>query len=289
MSSLSLALRGIAIVGAIAAGVFWYLTNGKIDDLTQRLQTTQATLDDRTATLTQTQARLTESQNTVEGLTSNLERAESELRNAERQRTDALANVRRLEGEIDQQEQTIRDLRVNVDEQKGAMVAAIRSKDDTITQNVRRITSLEEQNRNLNDEVANLQRRLNEATSLTAAAPTADAPSGGAAIPGTSAIPAVNVRRPGSTVAGASVGSIPPAGNLSEVTVLRVDPNSRAVVLQYGSSAGARQNQGLVLLEDGRLLARLELLQVQPDVSVAFVTRESPSIPREGVTYTVVR
>ncbi len=289
MSSLSLALRAIAVIGAIAAGVLWFLTDGKLQEKQDQLTTTQATLADRESTLASTQARLQESQAEVTSLTSNLERTESELRNAERQRTDAQATARRLEGEIDQQEQTIQKLEADVQEQKTAMVAAIRSKDDTITKNVRQITQLQDENRNLQDDLASLRNQLNEASAITAAAPSAPAGNGAGAQPASSGIQSVNVQPVSGNFASPSVAAIPPAGNLAEVTVLRVDPQSRAVVLQYGSSSGARQNQGLVLLEDGKLFARLELVRVEADASVAFVTRESPKIPREGVTYTVVR
>ncbi|MGF1483708.1 MAG: hypothetical protein ACFBZ8_05035 [Opitutales bacterium] len=294
MSTVSLALRAVAVIGAIAAGVLWFISKGKLEETTNQLNATQATLADTEDTLSTTQVKLQESQDSLGAAQSSLERTESELRNANLQLSDTRRKTKQLEADIESQEVIIADLREAVDGQKAAMVAAIKSKDDDITQLTREKASLETQVTNLRDQVTNLENRVSRQPSSTAVAATSGdgvgdvastsegvtATAGGA---GTTSVVGGPAFDPG------SVGRIAPAGNISEVTVLRVDEDARAVVIGYGAAAGAQKNQSLVLLKDGKLFAKLELLEVVPEASVAFISRESPRIPREGESYTVIR
>ncbi len=79
MNAVSLILRIVAIVGAIAAGVGWYLTNGKLDEKQTELTDTQTQLADTEAELTRTGNELTATTSQLNETESNLDRASENL------------------------------------------------------------------------------------------------------------------------------------------------------------------------------------------------------------------
>jgi septal ring factor EnvC (AmiA/AmiB activator) len=283
MNALSLALRAIAIVGAIAAGVLWFISEGKLEEKQTELTQTRQTLEQTRSTLAQTDAQLDSAQDELEETTADLDRAEDELQDKELALNEARKRVRQLEDEVDAQEALIAQKDEEIRRQKAAQIAAIDEKDKRITELNRTVSDLQQDVATLRDDLLTAENRLEEATTSmqTAAAETTTAPDAGTDGQSTQ-------QRPTRFSRTETVQPLPAAGNISEVSVLRVDPDKRTVVLDFGAEAGAKQNQGLVLLEDGRKLASLRLLNVVPTASVAYVERDS-RIPREGQTYTLVR
>ncbi len=78
-----------------------------------------------------------------------------------------------------------------------------------------------------------------------------------------------------------------PTGEMPEVIEVRESsPDTRLILLDYGSQNGARTNDTLSLYDDqGRKVADITLTQVRATQSVASVDEGSPLVPPAGATY----
>jgi predicted nuclease with TOPRIM domain len=259
MQILSLVLRVVALVGALLAGVGWFLTQGKLDDLQRQLQASRASASSL-------QSQLTEANETIEDQTISIKALQGDLADAKRRTSRAqtdfnearqqLAQVRNQLEDTRQERDTLQrdneNLRQEILEattgpatgpEPGSTLA-----DDDRAAYESQIADLKDQISDLSEELADTQAALVDARNAPAATASRGnlqvAAAGEASGTGTSGAPAVSAR-----IAG-------------------LDRKLGLLVLDVGSRQGLSSTGEYTLRQGGMTVGRARVRTLQPDMSV---------------------
>ncbi|OUW18245.1 MAG: hypothetical protein CBD18_03020 [Opitutales bacterium TMED158] len=237
MKSIANFLSVLAILGAVASGLFFYLNDGDKSQLEQDTASLQARLQAEQNRLTELSERLEESRTREQQSVNSLEEARSNI-TVITARSNQLARENRrfneeLERRMENEERLQRDLADTRKEmaELGATTISLEKAEAY----ERSIASLESEVERLK----NLQRTMAAATS--------------------SALPA----------------NAKPAPIDLQGKILTVGPQSSFVITNLGFTSGIRLDHLLDIVRDGEVIAQLQISEVKENLSIARILPES--------------
>lgn len=246
MKTVSLLLRILAVLGAVAAIALFFMTQGKVEDLQQQQRQNLSAKSSLHGQIDELTSARNELEGRFRGLEADLATTRTEFQNARsqlaqnrREMTTVQADLRRareevqnLEGQNTRLKEEIIATRATVPEVDAAQVEQYRER---IAQLTRRVEEMQGQ----------LDRR----------------PAAGAVVPGSEAEPTVAQVQP----------EVRRGDRPRSASVLRTNPSLGLVVLDSGSDQGLRQNMEFEIARHLGPKVKVRLSNVQSDVSVANI------------------
>ncbi|MGB1128187.1 MAG: hypothetical protein ACPG3X_07455 [Opitutales bacterium] len=261
MKSLSLILRILAIVAAIAATALFFISKGKLAEketqLTQARQATAATQAELVSSneklialeagIKTERDALAESKRKLEGVRSEMYTARQEVSRSQQQLSQAKNKITELEG-------TARRLRADLVEAEQSLAAT--GKSGEINQLNDRIAELEKTNESLESELAKAKE---------AAANTSVVASKAVNTPGSAA------SRYTAGYASASAAAAPTFSIGAETTIQSISPENGLIVLNSTPALGLAPGQTITLVQDLKAVGKVQIQSVTDAYAVANI------------------
>jgi DNA repair exonuclease SbcCD ATPase subunit len=263
MKNLSLILRILAIVAAVAATTLFFISKGKLADkqaqLTQtqdELATTQTNLNETRTTLQSTetqlkreQANLKETKNTLEEVRSELFASQQEADKLERQRDEAKNEIAKLE-------ETTKNLRSDLVATQEELANA--SREAEINQLNERIAELEDKNEELKLDL--------EAKTAIADAVTSKKNGSGSQV------------QAGINTSLASLTSGEPISRIRlETKIKSISTSDGLIVLESNPDLGLTAGQTITLVQDLKSVGKVQIQEITDNYAIANILPGSTS------------
>lgn len=258
MNKLSLILRIIAIVSAVAAGAIFFVSKGKLAEKQGQLETsqaatkaTQAELDTANEDIQTLEGRLKNERDNLADTKRKLESVRSELYTAQQE-------VSRTQGQLSEAKSAISDLEDDAKDLRSELVKteqlldAARDKEAEMAQLSDRVAELEETN-------ADLKESLAKAKSPTATNKVAG---------GTLATGSANYT---SGFTPAATQTLPTTSLGPEATIQTVSADNGLIVFVNSPGLGLTPGLEVRLISDYKALGTVKFVQIKEDVAVANI------------------
>jgi len=246
MNAASQLLRLLAVLGAIAAGVLFYMTNGKIADLSSQLSSAKQTADSTQAKLTKAMA---DNQDTVTSTNKAIADYDGQLK-AAKQNNDTLASSsEEAQKAVTADEDQIKALKRQVADAE-AKTADVQKVADSVAGLNAQIADLQTQITNLNATIAEYK------------------------VLGPKAAP--DASKPGTAISSIDSGPAAPVipTNLSAkeaASILSVDTKQWLIALDVGSDKDIKKDSELYLTVNGDNLAVVKVLDLTRSTATASI------------------
>ncbi|MGJ3242075.1 MAG: hypothetical protein ACFE0O_03830 [Opitutales bacterium] len=275
MQPLSLTLRVIALIGASLAGVAWFLTNGKLDDIQQQLRSARASASSFQSQLAEAQQRIEEQEVSIKELQGDLADAKRRTTRAQTDFNEArqeLAQVRNQLQDVRQKRDTLQQDNENLRQEilnatTGPTTAkGLASEDRKAYEN--QISELKRQISDLSEELADAQAALVDARD------TVPASSGTTVSAGTAS------RSSGGDPSGGSLG----ASGTIQATIASLDRKLGLLVVDVGSNNGLTSSGEYTLEQSGYTVGRARVQTLQSSMAVLALLPDigTPDALRKG-------
>ena len=252
MNAASQLLRVLAIIGAIAAGVLFWLTHGKLDSLTAQLasakQSAEADKQNTAKTLADAQAQVSGAVDSIKAQSEKLKTAQDDAKLADQRFSDLRDQLDSLQKSVTDKDRQVKD--------DDAKVADLQSQVDGMADLKKQVSDLQDQLAKDNVTITNLQNSLSS-----------------------TAIP--NGKPSTTTTANTDISApvvITVPKNLSKSSpakILLVDTKNWLMALDVGSDAGVQKDSQLYLKVGDSNLAIVKVLDTTPtQSSVAILSTE---------------
>jgi len=257
MKNLSLILRIVAIVAAVAATTLFFISKGKLADkeaqLTetkQVLATTQSDLSETNKTLEKTESQLKTERDNLANTKETLDETRSNLFAAEQEASDNKKRLSEESEKVAQLETTARDLRADLVATQEQLAAA--SREAEINQLNERISELQKTNGVL-------------AIELEAKTAIVEALAAKKEAVGSKGIGAIDT----------SVSSLLPGAPISrlklETTINSISMADGLIVLNTTSELGLSAGQTITLVQNMKAVAKVQIQSIKDDYAVANI------------------
>lgn len=258
MNSLSLILRILAVVAAVAAGAIFFVSKGKLAEKQGQLEAsqaatkaTQAELDTANEEIQTLEGRLknerdalADNKRKLEGVRSDLYTSQQEVSRTQQQLTEAKSTISDLE-------KTAKDLRSDLIKTEQELETS-KGKEAEMEQLNDRVAELEESN-------ADLKESLSRGTRPAAAAKTAN----GTLATGSGDYSSGFTPTASQPLPTTSIGP--------ETTILNVSAKSGLLVLMNSPELGLTPGMKVSLVSDYEALGTVKFIQIKDDVAVANI------------------
>jgi uncharacterized phage infection (PIP) family protein YhgE len=233
MNAVSLILRVLAIVGAIGAGAVYFLTQGKVANLTEEL----AAQSQQSATqLSSAQSDLKTAQDSLDKANADNKALTDQLKKA----TDDLAS----ETDLRNQASAAADSESTIATNATAALADKQSQIDDLTQKLSAATAGAQDDATVKQQLQDLQDKYNAAIA--------------------------NITSNSTTAPSSSNGTVA-SGPTIPARVLQVDRKSGVLALNAGTLAGLSANSNVILQEGGYQVALVNLSEAEASYSVGTI------------------
>lgn len=260
MNTFSLILRIAALAGALAAGAGWFLTHGKLGDMSTQLAATNAKLSATTVDLANTRDNLAAVETSLKDARTELAEQKIKVTQSQNQLFASTQEVNRLQTALEAETRKATQLSQDNDLLKREILA-VKSAPPPDIDNTEEVIGYKNKIAEMEKEISDLQRRL-------ASAPPASAPvfAGMASTSSGGPSPA----NPFPTPAGLSAPATPagPAshGSLSAL-IAGLSRENGLLVLNRGYAAGIRRDTEYALLKNGEEIGRFRATNVEDGAS----------------------
>jgi len=259
MNSLSLILRILAIVAALAAGALFFVSKGKLaeeqaarvkaEQATTAVQAELATANEQNENL---EARLTTERETLAETKRNLESIRSEMYTARQE-------VSRTQQQLSETKKTINELkdtseRLRSDLLKSEQSLAAASKEGEIAQYKERIAELEET-------AADLKESLEDAKQAAARAASSGSSKTGGAQSGSYT----------STFSPTQSAPLPTASLGADTTIQSISAETGLIVLSNSEELALTPGVEVTVIKDMKALGKIRISQVNGNIAVANI------------------
>ena len=245
MNAASQLLRVLAILGAIASGVFFYMTNGKIADLNSQLATAKSSAQAQSASaasnIKDLQEALTKTNDDITALKNKANAATSDT-------TMAQKNLQAALDQLNADQDATKALNRKIADSE-AKVAPLQTAADSVAGLNQQISDLQQKNSDLQAQIADLIKQGPKPPTP------ANAGNGLAGNGGADSMP----------VAPANLGPRAPA------KILSVDTKSWLIVLDVGSNSGVQNDSELYLKVGDQNLAVVKVRNTSPTMTTAAI------------------
>ncbi len=246
MNAASQLLRLLAVLGAIAAGVLFYMTNGKIAGLTSDLAAARQTADSNQQKLAKATADLNDTKTSAQ---SAVDKMSADLK-ADKQNIDTLSSTsEEAQKAVSANEDQIKALKRQVADAEGKTADVQKIADN--------VPALNQQIADLQNQVATLNTQIKE---LQIAGPKIIVP-GDVAKPGT----VISDSTPAAAVVPTNLSAREPA------SILSVDTKQWLIALDVGSDKGVKADSELYLKVGDQNLAIVKVLNTTPSTTTAAI------------------
>jgi len=258
MNSLTLVLRIVAIVGAIAAAALFFVVQGKLGDTQERLSQTQTVLASTEATLVETQNALQQTQSELKQTTNLQAQTKTTLDNVQSQLLIAQQEVNRSKNAISDMESKVAELQ----REKSKL-----SRDLVSTQEELAAASREAEIESLNSRIDELEKKNNElamdleAKEAIAEAVAAQKNQGGSK----------NLGQIDTTIRSLSLGGEPIKRIRLETTVNSVSQADGMVVLDKTPELELSAGQTVILVQNLQSVGKVQIQTVTDTYAIANI------------------
>lgn len=257
MKSLSLILRIVAIVAAIAAAALFFISQGKLEEKQAQLETsqkataaTQAELETANGDIEKLEGRLKNERDALADTKDKLEEMRSEMYTARQEVTRKEQELTEVKDKLNEAEGSARRLRADLIATEQQLAAA--SKETEIAQLNERIAELELANSTLKSD---LEAEL--------AIKAAKAPKKATAANGTAPSAAGLTDTSSAAVQPVSIGA--------QATIESVDTKNGIIVLSGASELGLNAGADITLVKNLVAVAKIKIINVEEDLAVASI------------------
>lgn len=272
MKSLSLILRIVAIVAAIAAAALFFISQGKLAEKQTQLEAsqkataaTQAELETANGDIEKLEGRLKNEREALADTKDKLEEMRSEMYTARQEVTRKEQELNETKGKLNEVEGSARRLRADLIATEQQLAAA--SKETEIAQLNERIAELELANNTLKSD---LEAEL--------AMKAAKAPKKAIAANGTAA-----TSTGGKT--DTSSAAVQPVSIGAEAVIASVDTKNGIIVLSGASELGLNAGAEITLIKDLAAIGKIKIINIEQDLAVASILPGAKSRQLiEGIT-----
>lgn len=257
MKNLSLILRIVAVVAAIAATTLFFISKGKLAEKQAELTQTQGVLATTQTELADTNKTLERTESELKTERDNLARTEDTLRGVRSELAVAEQDARRKKEQLDESreqvaslERTARDLRTDLLSTQEELAAADRSAE--INQLNATIAELENRNR----EIA-LELKAKTAITQAVAAQNSNATARGIVAIDTS----IDALVPGQPIQRLKL----------ETTINSIRSTDGLIVLNTSEDLGLSEGQTITLVQNMKALGRVQIQTIEENYAVAHI------------------
>ncbi len=279
MKNLSLILRILAIIAAIAAAGVYFAVQGKLAEKQAQLESSQAAtvavqgeLDTANDNISTLESQLNDERAAVAKAKKEIEALQSEMYTTRQELTRTQQQLRDAKQEIETMKDTEEGLRASLLATEQALAEA--SKEAEIAQLNERINELEDANSSLTSEIESM-KALNSARTSSAATPAAASTAG--ALPTANYTP--NTSGPVQT---ASIGL--------ETTIASISAENGLIVLDTTPELALTPGTEVTLVQDLKALGKVRIISNQDNLAVANIlpgAKTRALIP--GITVSLLR
>ncbi len=259
MKSLSLILRIVAIVAAVAAAGLFFITQGKLAEKQTALETaqqatlaTQSELETANAQVASLESRLSTERKALAESKSSLETMRSEMYTARQEVTRSQQQIREVKSQLSDSEETAKRLRTELVEKEQALASA--SKEGELAQLNERINELEQANSKLKE---NLETELSIKAMKSAGNQSAASTVASGAYTST--------YQPNTNPA------VQPASIGTKTTIASVSPKNGLIVLNATPELGLTAGSEVTLVKDLKALGQVKIVSIKDDLAVANI------------------
>ncbi|PXA04782.1 hypothetical protein DDZ13_06335 [Coraliomargarita sinensis] len=258
MKNLSLILRILAIVAAVAATTLFFISKGKLADMDteltqtkQVLSSTQTELSDTQNVLQRTETQLKREQNNLAETKAELEETESKFYASQQEATRAKNALEEANTQITSLENDARELKADLVATQEELANA--SREAEINQLNERIAELESKNEEL---MVDLESKTAIADAVTAKKQQSS-PNGQGGID--------------TTISSLSVGGEPIQRIRLETTVNSISTNDGLIVLDSNPELGLSAGQTITLVQDLKAVGKVQIQKIEENYAVANI------------------
>jgi len=267
MKGLSIALRIIAILGAIAAVVAWVMTKGKVEEAETKIAQLETRAGNLTTQVDELDSQLTAARGEKNQISEQLADSRARINalqkeNLERQRAES-----KLRTETRELEQKYAELESANDQLKREILDVQTNRPQEAAVDPAKLQELEDQLAAVREELENTKDKLS-AANLRAQAASGGAPSGGTGASG-----------------GQADGAAPTIAQLNaqSASILRSDPEKGILIISRGQVDGLQRQMEFNVAKGLEKTVRVKVGTVAPTYAVAYVLPgQDPSHLQEG-------
>ncbi|HAV12986.1 MAG TPA: hypothetical protein DCX06_05770 [Opitutae bacterium] len=257
MKSLSLILRIVAIVAAVAAAGIYFAAQGKLAEKQTELeaaqsarQAVQAELETANNQVTSLESRVSEEREALAKAKRDLESMRSEMYTARQEVTRTQQQLNEAKNQIDGLNQTAKKLRSDLISSEQSLASA--SNEGELARLTERVKELESTNSTLKSDLE-AERSASSARAATSSAT-------GSTVGGTSTY-SINTNAP----------AVQPASIGTSTTIASVSPENGLIVLNGASELGLTPGTEITLIQDLKALGKVQVIAIQDDLAVANI------------------
>jgi len=279
MKALSLILRVVAILGAVAAVALFMMVQGKVEDKENelvaaqaQLSTTQGEKENLAADKAALQSQVKELEAKVADQTSIISRINTNLSEAQRKTSTLESDLEKTKSTLETRESEIAQLKKDI---VNAQLLGNNNEDEAGDEEADdgKVAELTTQLQAANDTIADLRADLETATTQLEDLRETFKSVRSAAEEATTGVREIS------------------RANFQTVQVLQARPESGLVVIDLGTNRGAKVNEKVDLTRNNELVANLNITRVFPDYSLAAILPGSPEpkLLESGQSFQTIR